>query len=57
VGISTGLIHVRGPIDIEGLLTTQWIVERQRDVVGDFMEGQKQFFHEAMYPWQKNYAD
>ncbi len=54
---STGLIHARAPIGIEGLLMTKWILESQRDVVADFIEGQKQFVHEAMYPWQKSYAD
>jgi len=48
VGISTGRIHARGPVGIEGLLTTKWIVEGQGDVVSDFSEGRKQFIHQTL---------
>lgn len=54
VGISTGRIHARGPVGIEGLLTTKWIVEGHGDVVADFTEGRKQFVHQPMSLMEKD---
>ncbi len=48
VGISTGRIHARGPVGIEGLLTTRWLLEGSGQAAGDYGPGKRQFTHRSL---------
>lgn len=45
VGISTGKVHARGPVGLEGLTTTKYRVSGQGHIVADYAEGRKSFTH------------
>lgn len=43
VGISTGKIHARGPVGLEGLVTYKYKLYGNGQIVGDYAEGRKKF--------------
>jgi glutamate-5-semialdehyde dehydrogenase len=45
VGISTGKIHARGPVGLEGLTSTKYILEGGGQIVADYVGGSKRFTH------------
>jgi len=45
LGISTGKLHARGPMGMEGLMTYKWKLEGRGQVVGDYAAGIRSFKH------------
>ncbi|MCD8150211.1 MAG: glutamate-5-semialdehyde dehydrogenase [Clostridiales bacterium] len=43
VGISTGKIHARGPVGLDGLLSCKYKLYGQGQIVADYASGEKQF--------------
>lgn len=48
VGISTGKLHARGPVGLQGLMTYKWVLEGSGQIVADYASGAKSFLHEDL---------
>ena len=45
VGISTSKLHARGPVGLDGFMTTKWILKGQGETVGEYSGADGKEFH------------
>lgn len=50
VGISTGKVHARGPVGLDGLTTTQYRVTGTGHIVAEYADGTRSFTHRQIKP-------
>lgn len=48
VGVSTGKLHARGPVGLDGLTTYKYLVKGNGHIVADYSEGRKSFKFKAL---------
>ena len=48
VGISTGKLHARGPVGLDGLVTYKYVLNGNGHIVGDYSSGKKKFNHKDL---------
>ena len=49
VGISTGKLHARGPVGLEGLVSYKYKLYGSGQIVADYASGEKQFHFKNLY--------
>ena len=50
VGISTGKIHARGPVGVQGLLSSRWHLRGRGHLIADYSEKRASFTHKDLHP-------
>lgn len=48
VGISTGKLHARGPVGLDGLVTYKYVLNGNGHIVDDYSSGRKKFNHKDL---------